>query len=74
MSHPIQRLNNKIPVPPGSEILATFTTNVHFPSATVTAYHSYLTVGRPTALTYSVIYVTKANAPRSVAGCHPSCC
>lgn len=60
ISTPIQWLNNKVPAPPGSELQITFDTNVHFPSAAVTAYHSYLMVGRHTALTYSVTCVTKA--------------
>ena len=36
-----------------SEIWTICDTHVHFPSAAVTAYCSYLMVGRPTALTYS---------------------
>ena len=57
-----------------SEIWTICDTHVHFPSAAVTAYCSYLMVGRPTALTYSDTYVANASPPRSVVGWHPSCC
>lgn len=55
MSNLSQWLSSKIPVPSASEIWTTPDTNVHFPSIAVTAYLSYLMVGKFTALTYSVI-------------------
>ena len=43
-----------------------FLTNVCFPLAAGWARSSCLTVGRTTASTYSVTYVTKATPPRSM--------
>lgn len=66
ISHSIQLLNKKITIPCGSETWMSLPTNVHFPLAAGSACLSCLMVGRPTALTYSVTYMTKANPPRSM--------